>query len=141
MISPSEIKRAAAVIEGHIIRTPLIYSPTFSSLAGFKVYLKLENLQITGSFKIRGATFKIQSELGKIAKGGVVAASAGNHAQGVALAANRAGLAATIVMPEWASISKQEATRGYGGEVILEGQSLADSIKKALELAKEGKTF
>ncbi len=141
MISPSEIKRAAAVIEGHIIRTPLVYSPTFSSLAGFKVYLKLENLQITGSFKIRGATFKIQSELGKIAKGGVVAASAGNHAQGVALAANRAGLAATIVMPEWASISKQEATRGYGGEVILEGQSLADSIKKALELAKEGKTF
>ena len=141
MISPAEIKRAASVIEGHIIRTPLVYSPTFSSLAGFKVYLKLENLQITGSFKIRGATFKIQSELGKIGKGGVVAASAGNHAQGVALAANRAGLPSTIVMPEWASISKQEATRGYGGEVILEGQSLPDSIKKALELAKEGKTF
>ena len=141
MISPAEIKRAATVIEGHIIRTPLVYSPTFSSLAGFKVYLKLENLQITGSFKIRGATFKIQSELGRIGKGGVVAASAGNHAQGVALAASRAGLASTIVMPEWASISKQEATRGYGGEVILEGQSLADSIKKALELAKEGKTF
>ncbi len=141
MISLAEIKRAAGVVEGRIIRTPLIYSPTFSRLAGFKVYLKLENLQATGSFKIRGATFKILSELDRIGEGGVVAASAGNHAQGVALAASTAGLPSTIVMPEWASISKQEATRAYGGEVILEGQSLADSIKKALELAEEGKTF
>ena len=141
MISLAGIKRAAAVIEEHTIRTPLVFSPTFSNISGFNVYLKLENLQITGSFKIRGATFKVRSELAKIGKGGVVAASAGNHAQGVALAASRAGLASTIVMPEWASISKQEATRGYGGEVILEGQSLADSIKKALELAKKGKTF
>ncbi|MGA2403084.1 MAG: threonine ammonia-lyase [Syntrophobacteraceae bacterium] len=141
MISFAEIKRAAGVVEGRIIRTPLVHSPTFSRLAGFEVYLKLENLQATGSFKIRGATFKILSELARIGKGGVVAASAGNHAQGVALAASRAGLSSTIIMPEWASISKQEATRAYGGEVILEGQSVADSIKKALELAKEGKTF
>jgi threonine dehydratase len=112
-----------------------------SSLAGFEVYLKLENLQATGSFKIRGATYKILTELDRIGKGGVVAASAGNHAQGVALAANRAGLASTIIMPEWASISKQEATRGYGGKVILYGQSVADSIKKARELSKDGKTF
>ncbi len=141
MISAAEIERAAGVLKGRVIRTPLIYSPTLSRLAGFEVYLKLENLQATGSFKIRGATYKILSELDRIGKGGVVAASAGNHAQGVALAANRAGLASTIVMPEWASISKQEATRGYGGKVILEGQSLSDSIIKALELAKGGKTF
>jgi threonine dehydratase len=141
MISAAEIERAAGVLKGRVIRTPLVYSPTFSKLAGFEVYLKLENLQATGSFKIRGATYKILTELERIGKAGVVAASAGNHAQGVALAASRAGLASTIVMPEWASISKQEATRGYGGKVILEGQSLADSIKRALELAKDGKTF
>ena len=141
MISAAEIRRAAGILKGRVIRTPLVYSPTFSSLAGFEVYLKLENLQATGSFKIRGATYKILTELDRIGKGGVVAASAGNHAQGVALAANRAGLASTIIMPEWASISKQEATRGYGGKVILEGQSVADSIKKAQELSKDGKTF
>ena len=141
MISAAEIRKAAGVLKGHVIRTPLVYSPTFSRLAGFEVYLKLENLQATGSFKIRGATYKILTELDRIGKAGVVAASAGNHAQGVALAASRAGLPSTIIMPEWASISKQEATRGYGGKVILEGQSLADSIKKALELSKDGKTF
>jgi threonine dehydratase len=139
--SSDEIKRAADVLKGRVIRTPLVYSPTFSKLAGLEVYLKLENLQATGSFKIRGATYKILTEYDRMGKEGVVAASAGNHAQGVALAASRAGLVSTIVMPEWASISKQEATRGYGGKVILEGQSLADSIKKALELAEEGKTF
>ena len=141
MIAAAEIRRAAGVLKGRVIRTPLVYSPTFSSLAGFEVYLKLENLQVTGSFKIRGATYKILTELDRIGKGGVVAASAGNHAQGVALAANRAGLASTIIMPEWASISKQEATRGYGGKVILDGQSIADAIKKAQELSKDGKTF
>lgn len=141
MVSLSDIKRAASVLKGRVIRTPLIYSPTFSKIAGFEVYLKLENLQETGSFKIRGATFKIVDELDRIGKEGVVAASAGNHAQGVALAAGRAGLPSTIVMPEWASMSKQEATRGYGGKVILEGQSLSESIAKALELAKEGMAF
>ncbi len=141
MISAAEIGRAAGVLKGRVIRTPLVYSPTFSRLAGFEIYLKLENLQATGSFKIRGATYKILTELDRIGKGGVIAASAGNHAQGVALAASLAGLPSTIVMPEWASISKQEATRGYGGKVILEGQGLADSIKRALELSKDGKTF
>ncbi|MDR3566690.1 MAG: threonine ammonia-lyase [Syntrophobacteraceae bacterium] len=141
MVSVAEIRRAAALLKGRVLRTPLVYSPTFSKVSGFEVYLKLENLQATGSFKIRGATFKILSELNNISKGGVVAASAGNHAQGVALAASRAGLPATVVMPQWASLSKQEATRGYGGKVILEGQGLNDSIRKALELAKEGLFF
>jgi threonine dehydratase len=141
MVSVTEINRAASVLKGRIIRTPLVYSPTFSKVSGFEVYLKLENLQVTGSFKIRGASFKILGGSESIGPLGVVAASAGNHAQGVALAAGWAGLPSTIVMPEWASISKQEATRGYGGKVILEGQSLSEAIRKALELEKEGMTF
>jgi threonine dehydratase len=141
MVSSADVRKAAAVIKGSVIRTPLVYSPTFSKLTGAEIYLKLENLQETGSFKLRGATFKILSELDRIGKDGVVAASAGNHAQGVALAATRAGLHSTVVMPEWASISKQEGTRGYGGEVILEGQSIPDCIRKAEDLAKAGKTF
>ena len=141
MISLEDVRRAAAVIKGSVIRTPLVYSPTFSRLAGAKIYLKLENLQETGSFKLRGATYRILSELSRIGEGGVVAASAGNHGQGVALAATRAGLHSTVVMPEWASISKQEGTRGYGGTVILEGRSIADTINRAQQLAGEGKTF
>lgn len=141
MISLDDIKKAAEILKGKILRTPLIYSPTFSSMSGAEVYLKLENLQGTGSFKLRGATFKIQSHLTEIGPKGVVAASAGNHAQGVALAAKRAGLPATIVMPELASITKQEATKGYGGHVLLEGQSIGDSINRACELAQTGMTF
>ncbi len=141
MITLSDIHKAIHVLKGKVIRTPLIYSPTFSSMSGTEVYLKLENLQATGSFKLRGATFKIQSHLKRIGPQGVVAASAGNHAQGVALAAKRAGLPATIVMPEWASITKQEATKGYGGHVLLEGQSIGDAINKACELAEAGRTF
>lgn len=141
MISLPDIEKAAALLSGKIIRTPLVHSPSFSRLTGAEVRLKLENLQETGSFKIRGATFKILSERERIGKEGVVAASAGNHAQGVALAAGRAGLRSLIVMPEWSSISKQEATRGYGGELVLEGQNIGDCIKRAKELAKEGRTF
>lgn len=141
MISLSDIENAQRVLEGKVIRTPIIYSPTFSKMVGAQIFLKLENLQKTGSFKSRGATYKIVSRVKEIGPQGVVAASAGNHAQGVALAAKQANLPATIVMPEWASITKQEATRGYGGEVILQGESIGESISHALELAKEGKTF
>jgi threonine dehydratase len=141
MITLADIRKAAHVLHDKVIRTPLIYSPTFSSMSGVEVYLKLENLQGTGSFKLRGATFKIQSHRTRIGPQGVVAASAGNHAQGVALAAQRAGLPATIVMPEWASITKQEATKGYGGHVLLKGQSIGDAINKACELARTGMTF
>ncbi len=140
-ISLDEIRNAAKVLRGKVIRTPLIYSSTFSRMTGARVYLKLENLQQTGSFKLRGASYKIQSNLERIGPGGVVAASAGNHAQGVALAASRAHLPSTIVMPVWASISKQEATRAYGGEVLMEGENLTDCIRKAGELVELGKTF
>jgi len=141
MPSLEDVRKAATLLRGRVIRTPLVYSPTFSRMTGSEVYLKLENLQETGSFKIRGATYKILSEGDKIGKEGVVAASAGNHAQGVALAASRAGLRSTIVMPEWSSISKQEATRGYGGELVLTGQSITDCLNRARELETTGKTF
>jgi threonine dehydratase len=139
--SPSEIRKAADALKGRVLRTPLVYSSTFSRLCGANVYLKLENLQETGSFKLRGASWKILSNLDKIGPEGVVAASAGNHAQGVALAASRAKLPSTVVMPEWASISKQEATRAYGAEVINEGQNLSDAIRKAGQLVEGGKTL
>lgn len=135
MILLEEIARASEIIKNKIIRTPLVHSPTLSRRFGGKIYLKLENLQKTGSFKIRGATYKIQNNLGAIGPGGVVAASAGNHAQGVALAAAQSGVRSTIVMPEWVSISKQEATRNYGGEVRIEGDSLGASIEIARKFA------
>jgi threonine dehydratase len=141
MISIENVQQAAKMIKGTVIKTPLIYSPSFSQMFDGEIYLKLENLQKTGSFKIRGATYYILTHKDEIGQGGVVAASAGNHAQGVALAAKQALIPATIVMPEWASITKQEATRGYGGDVVIEGQSLKECIKKAQQMALEGKTF
>ncbi len=141
MISLENIHKAADMIRQKVLRTPLVYSPTISRKFDAHIYLKLENLQRTGSFKIRGATYKLLARQAEIGSSGVVAASAGNHAQGVALAASQAGIHATIVMPEWASISKQEATKNYGGEVLLYGQSLEESLQKAKELAESGKTF
>ncbi len=141
MIPLSAIENAAQVLRGKIIRTPIVYSPTFSKLYGAEVYLKLENLQETGSFKLRGATFKLESSMGQIGRNGVVAASAGNHAQGVALAAKRAGVPAVIIMPEWSSLTKQEATRNYGGKVLIHGQSLEEGIGKARELVADGRTL
>ena len=101
---------------GVVLRTPLIYSHTLSRASGREVFLKLENLQTTGSFKLRGAINRLTllKERGEGVK--VVAASAGNHGQGVAFAAAQLGLPATIVMPQGASISKQLATQGYGAE-------------------------
>ncbi len=99
MIEFDEIREAARLLEGRVIRTPLVRSHTFSQMARAEVYLKLESLQIGGSFKVRGATYKLLKRREEIGPAGVVAASAGNHAQGVALAARAAGLPAMIVMP------------------------------------------
>ena len=110
-------------------------------MTGARVFLKLENLQKAGSFKVRGAMNTILSRRASIGSRGVIAASAGNHAQGVAVAAQLAGVAATIVMPESVSISKEEATRGYGAEVLLRGSSLDESLAHAHERAAEGYTF
>ena len=118
MVSLADIQAAKIRISPHIIRTPLVYSTTISEMARANVYLKLETLQKAGSFKVRGATNKILSAINTSLKRGLVAASAGNHGQGVAVAVHSAGIPATIVMPEWSPLSKQEATRGYGGHVI-----------------------
>ena len=141
MIPLDDIRKAAAILDGRVIRTPLVRSATFSRMAGADVYLKLECFQTGGSFKVRGATYKLILRRGEIGPGGVVAASAGNHAQGVALAAEAAAVPATIVMPVWASIGKQEATRSYGAEVILAGESLAESISIAKDMAEDGRAF
>ncbi|NYT05879.1 MAG: threonine ammonia-lyase [Methanomicrobiales archaeon] len=141
MVTPEDIRQAASVISGHVIRTPVIFSPTFSTMTGANVYLKLENLQLGGSFKVRGAQNAIHARRNAIGPKGVIAASAGNHAQGVALAARNAGIPATIVMPEWVSVSKEAATRGYGAEVIIHGTTLDESIRHAMSLAAEGFSF
>lgn len=142
MISLTDINEAGKLLSGRVLRTPLIYSPTFSEMTGAEVYLKLENLQKGGSFKIRGATFKILSHLDEMKCKGVIAASVGNHAQGVALAARASFVPATIIMPIWASITKQQATSGYGAQLILEGESLVESINVGQAMAaKSGKTF
>jgi threonine dehydratase len=141
MITLQNIEQAYKVISDKIVKTPLVYSPTLSRMFRCDVFLKLENLQRTGAFKIRGAMYKLLVNADRIPSGGVVAASAGNHAQGVALAAREAGVLSTIVMPEWASISKQEATRNYGGRVIISGQSVEESLEKALALSGEGRMF
>ena len=138
MISLSTIESAWELIRPHVIRTPLVHSPTLSAMAGAEVFLKLEVMQKGGSFKVRGALAHVLSHRGRIGSAGVVAASAGNHAQGVALAARLAGVPATVVMPVWASISKQAATRAYGAEVILHGTTLEESLDRARELAAQG---
>jgi threonine dehydratase len=141
MVTGKQIEHAANILKGRIIRTPLIHSPVLSKLFLCDIYLKLESLQDTGSFKLRGALYKIIIRKNDIGPQGVVAASAGNHAQGVALAAKNAQVPAAIVMPEWASISKQELTRSHGGEVIIHGTSISECLEKACELAGKNKTF
>jgi len=132
-----EIVKANSLRGNEIKKTPLIHSPTFSELTGSDVYLKAEFRQKTGSFKIRGAYFKIKSLSDKEKKQGVVAASAGNHAQGVAFASSLEKIQCTIVMPKNASPAKVAATRGYGAKVILEGVNYDESSSKAKAIAKE----
>ena len=141
MIGIRSIEEAQNRIAPHIIRTPLVYSPTFSEKTGAHVFLKLETFQKAGSFKVRGATNKILIHGEKARRHGVVAASAGNHAQGVAVAAGRAGVTATIVMPAWASEAKQAATQGYGARIILSGQTLEECVDHAQSLARDGMLF
>lgn len=131
------IKKAAVDIKGVVEKTPLIYSSSFSKSFGFDCYLKLENLQKTGSFKARGAYNKIKSLSGKERKAGVITASSGNHGQGVAWAAALLDMRSTIVMPEGAPIIKQAAARGYGGNVILCGNSFDEAYRYAVELSRE----
>ncbi len=136
-----EIEYARNKIRRAILRTPMIYSDTFSNLTGKEVFLKLENLQKTGSFKIRGAYYKLSRFTPSMKKRGVVAASAGNHAQGVALASSLLGIHSTLVMPEGVSLAKQMATQAYGGEILLFGQNTDEALRHAKELTEGGRCF
>ena len=136
-----EVEAARRKIRKIVLQTPMIYSDTFSKRTGKEVFLKLENLQKTGSFKIRGAYYKLSQIPPSMKKRGVVAASAGNHAQGVALASSILGVHSTVVMPEGASLAKQMATQAYGGEVILFGENTDEALEYAKKLAKGGKSL
>ena len=128
--------------EDDIRRTDLVHSPMFSRMTGSDVYLKAEYRQKTGSFKIRGAYYKVRSLSDAERRNGVVAASAGNHAQGVAYAASAEGIPCTIVMPQSASPAKVAATRGYGATVVLHGASYEESWARAREIsARTGATI
>ena len=141
-VTLDEVKLAAERLENVIRLTALEHNRTFSAASGSDVYLKLENLQRTGSFKVRGAYNCIQSLNAEQRARGVIAASAGNHAQGVALGAAAAGVKSTIVMPEVAPLPKVSATRGYGAEVVQYGACYDDAYEEALRIQKDtGATF
>jgi len=133
----SEIQKAQANLKGVSIKTALIYSDVFSNESGNSVYIKPENLQITGAFKIRGAYNKLCTLTLSERKRGVIASSAGNHAQGVAYSAEKLGIAATIVMPKTTPLIKVEATKNYGATVILFGDCYDEAYTEAKRLEAE----
>lgn len=135
-VSLADIEEARTLLEGTAITTPMEESRWLSSLAGGPVWLKCENLQRTGSFKIRGAYVRIARLSEDERAHGVVAASAGNHAQGVALAASLLGIKSTVYMPEGAPIPKEKATRAYGAEVVFHGRYLEDALGEARAFAE-----
>lgn len=141
MINLKDIKEAREKIKNSITETPIVESIHLSKRVNSNIYLKLENLQRTGSFKIRGATNKILNLTDEEKKRGVVANSAGNHAQGVALAAKLNGINATIVMPENAPLTKVNATRDYGAKVVQYGLTFDEAFKKAKEIEEETKAL
>ncbi|HUI99249.1 MAG TPA: threonine ammonia-lyase [Usitatibacter sp.] len=137
MVTLKDIEAAAKVIEGQVVRTPCLHSRTLSEVTGAEIYLKFENHQFTASFKERGALNKLTSlDAAQRAKG-VIACSAGNHAQGVAYHAHRLGIPAVIVMPRHTPWVKVEHTQRHGAEVILEGENFDRAKARALELAVE----
>ena len=135
-VTYDDIVNAQKVQDDVIRKTSLVFSDTFSQLTGSKVYLKNEFEQKTGSFKLRGAYYKIKNLTEDEKNKGVVAASAGNHAQGIALASAMEKINCTIVMPKNASPAKIAATKGYGANVVLEGKNYDESWTKAQEIAK-----
>lgn len=140
MLSLDRVYKASTVLKEVIRETDMISAPKLNKSCN--VYLKTENLQVTGSFKIRGSYFKISQLTDEEKKKGVIACSAGNHAQGVALAATKNGIKSTICLPDGAPISKVEATKRYGAEVCLVKGVYDDAYKKAIELKNEkGLTF
>ncbi|HMM06623.1 MAG TPA: threonine ammonia-lyase [Clostridiales bacterium] len=140
MVTLDKVYKASKVLKNVIRETDMIYAPDLKE--GTQVYLKTENLQVTGSFKIRGAYFKIARLSGEEKAHGVIACSAGNHAQGVALAATKNGIKSLICLPDGAAISKVEATKAFGAEVCMVKGVYDDAYQKAMELqAEKGYTF
>jgi threonine dehydratase len=136
-VTPDDIGRAAARLAGRVVRTPCLHSETLSAIAGCEVWLKFENLQFTASFKERGALNRLAQLTEAERARGVLAVSAGNHAQGVALHARRLGIPATIVMPRFTPSVKVEATRAFGPRIVLEGDTFDDARARGLDLARE----
>ena len=142
MLTLDKVYHANYVLKDVARETDIIYSPTLSEASGCEVYLKTENLQVTGSFKVRGAYYKISQLSDEEKSHGVVACSAGNHAQGVALASKKFGVKSIICMPDGAPISKVEATKSYGAEVVLVPGVYDDAHNYAEKLrAEKGYTF
>ena len=131
VVGPADVVAAARVLDGVVLRTPVETSGAVSALAGGPVLLKCENLQRAGSFKIRGAYVRMSRLSPEEKARGVVAASAGNHAQGVALAARLLGMSATVYMPQGAALPKVAATQDYGAEVLLHGTSVDEALQAA----------
>jgi len=137
LLEIEKIYKAKDRIKGTVLKTPFSYAPHLSEISDCEVYLKKENLQITGAFKIRGAYNKIASLNDDERRCGVVAASAGNHAQGVALSAKKFDIKAVIVMPESTPLTKINGVKHYGAEVVLHGANYDEAYAYAIELAKE----
>lgn len=141
-VTLEDIRAAAELMAGDVVRTPTVAAPSLSADLGADVYIKLETLQRTGSFKDRGSLVKLKSLSSAEAERGVIAVSAGNHAQGVAAHAQRLGIPATILMPEGTPFNKIRRTEAYGAAVVLRGETLNEAEPHAHELAAEhGYTF
>ena len=142
MLTLDKFEEAAEIVKKVTQETKLVYSDYFSSQTGNKVYLKPENMQVTGAYKIRGAYYKISTLSQKEREKGLITASAGNHAQGVAYAAKAFGVKAVIVMPTTTPLIKVERTKSYGAEVVLYGDVYDEACDHAYELAEKfGYTF
>ena len=142
MLTLEKFEEASEVVKKVAIETKLLYSPYFSERTGNKVYLKPENMQVTGAYKIRGAYYKISTLSDEERSKGLITASAGNHAQGVAYAAKAYGVKAVIVMPTTTPLMKVERTKSYGAEVVLHGDVYDEACEYAYKLAEEhGYTF
>ncbi len=137
MLDLNKIKKAYERVLGVVHRTPFAYAPILSQMSGYEVYLKKENLQRTGAFKLRGAFNKIASLIENGQTGGVVAASAGNHAQGVAFAAKHFNIEATIVMPESTPLTKIQGVKEFGATVILHGSNYDEAYAYAVTFGEE----
>ena len=137
MLDLNSIKKAYERVSDVVHRTPFAYAPILSDISGYEVYLKKENLQRTGAFKLRGAFNKIASLIENDQRGGVVAASAGNHAQGVAFSAKHFGIDATIIMPESTPLTKVQGVKELGAKVILHGSNYDEAYAYAVTFGKE----